>query len=287
MKGRQMRWVICGLFVLAFAPRALAQDFDVLRGSVPVASPSYSNWNGPYVGGQIGENWDGVNFTDVAAPDIATISTLDANFQGIPLGNFPRLSTFDTARPAYGGFAGYNYQFEDAVVGLEFNFDKSNQSANVVDSESHNYYLNDNSTLYAAHYTVTTSATDQINEYGELRARFGWAFGNFLPYAFGGFTFAQINASTSVNVNYCSAVSPLPAPTNCNNASASNPGGNWTLSNQSSGKWYPGYNFGLGIDYALTQNLFIRGEGEYIGFDAPYGIRLSALSAHVGAGVKF
>ena len=282
-----MRWLICGLFVLGFAPSALAQDFDVLRGAIPVAPPSYANWNGPYVGGMAGENWDGVNYLQVAEPSIATISTLDANFTGIPLSDFPQLSTFDTEKPVYGGFVGYNYQFESAVVGLEFDFNKSGQGSSINDSESHNYYLTDNGILYAAHYTVTTSASEAVNEYGELRARFGWAFGSFLPYAFGGFTYSQINASASVNVNYCSAVSPLPAPTNCNTASASNPGGNWTLTNQSTGKWYPGYNVGLGLDYALTQYLFVRAEGEYIGFDAPYGIRLSALSAHLGAGVKF
>ena len=41
-KGRPMRWVICALAVMALMPRALAGDFDILRGSEPLGSPSYS-----------------------------------------------------------------------------------------------------------------------------------------------------------------------------------------------------------------------------------------------------
>lgn len=291
MKGRHMRrvsWVICALIVLEPVPRAFAQDYlDALRGALPVGPPSYANWNGPYVGGLVGENWYGIDYTQVATPDINTISTLSTGFSGIPLTNFPHLSTFNTQAPVYGGFAGYNFQFADAVVGVEFDFNESNQNSSINDSESHNYYLTANNTLYEARYAVTTSASETVNQYGELRARFGWAFQNFLPYAFGGVTYSQINASSSVNVNYCSEASPTPAPSNCNNAPAGNPGGNWTLSNQSTGKWYPGFTAGLGVDYAVWQNLFVRGEAQYISFNAPFAIQLTAISARLGVGLRF
>jgi opacity protein-like surface antigen len=94
----------------------------------------------------------------------------------------------------------------------------------------------------------------------------------------------------SVNVNYCGQETPY---TCANPPPPSNPpppapiGGNWTLSNQVSGKWYLGYVAGLGLDYALTQNLFLRGEFQYIQFGAPDNIRLSASSVRIGAGVKF
>ena len=282
-----MRWLICALVVLGWAPRAFAQDFDMLRGALPVGPPAYSNWGGPYGGGMAGENWYGVNFTSVGQSYISTISTLDANFTGIPLSQFPRLTSFDSSDLVYGGFVGDNFQFEDAVIGFEFDFSKFDESSSIVDAESHNYFITANTTLYEAHYTVTTSASESISDYGELRARFGWAFGNFLPYAFGGVTYSQIDAASSVNVNYCSEPSPIPAPANCKNAPAGNPGGNWTLSAQSTGKWYPGYTFGLGLDYALSQHVFIRGEGQYIAFNAPYGIGLNASSARLGLGLKF
>jgi len=285
---RWVSWVICAFVVLGPVPRAFAQDYlDILRGALPVGPAAYSNWNGPYVGGAVGENWYGVDYTHTPTPYIDDIIPLDANFSGIPLAQYPRLSTFDTQAPVYGGFAGYNFQFESAVVGVELGFNESSQSSSVVDSESHNYYITANNSLYEAHYNVTTSASESINEYGELRARFGWALGSFLPYTFVGVTYAQINASSSVNVNYCSEPSPTPAPSNCNNPSGGNPGGNWTLSGQTTGKWYPGYSAGFGVDYALWQNLFVRGEGQYIAFNAPFSIKLSAISARLGVGLKF
>jgi len=37
----------------------------------------------------------------------------------------------------------------------------------------------------------------------------------------------------------------------------------------------------------VTQNIFLRGELEYIQFTAPFNIRLNASSARLGAGLKF
>jgi outer membrane immunogenic protein len=44
---------------------------------------------------------------------------------------------------------------------------------------------------------------------------------------------------------------------------------------------------GLGTDYALTPNVFVRGEFEYIYFAAVYGVQVSVITGRVGAGVKF
>ena len=48
-----MRWFICAVAVLAFAPSAFAQDFDVLRGSETVGPATFTKWSGFYFGGQI------------------------------------------------------------------------------------------------------------------------------------------------------------------------------------------------------------------------------------------
>ena len=109
---------------------------------------------------------------------------------------------------------------------------------------------------------MNTSASASVTDYGTVRGRMGWAYGNLLPYAFGGVSIAQINATRSVNINYCGVEEPY----RCATASPSNPpppaniGGNWTLANQANGKWYFGYVAGLGLDYALTQKFFVRGE---------------------------
>jgi outer membrane immunogenic protein len=289
-----MRWVIRALVMLALPTSAFAADlpgdFDVLRGSQPVGYATYPRWSGFYVGGQFSQEFDGVDYRSVVGPDISIISGLDANFSGIPLGNFPQLSAFNTERWGYGGFIGYNYQFESAVVGVEANFTATSLNSSMADSESHSYYLTANSTLYDAKYNVITTASAKLNNYFEARGRFGWVFGNFLPYGFGGVVVSQIDAAKSVNVNYCGQESPYTC-TNPPPASTPPPpgpiGGSWTLADQNNGKWYFGYVAGIGLDYALTQNIFLRGEGEYIQFNAPDSIRMSAVSLRVGAGLKF
>jgi outer membrane immunogenic protein len=287
---RPMRWVICALVVLIAPAGARAGDFDVLRGAQPVGYASYTRWSGFYGGGLIGEEFEGADFRNVGASEITTISGLSAGFDGIPLSNFPRLTSLNTETPSYSAFIGYNYQFEAAVVGFELTFTKTSFSASINDVESHSYFIPGNGIIYLAKYNVTTSADAKVDDYGTVRGRFGWAFGNLLPYGFGGVSISQINAAKSVNVNYCGQESPY---TCANPPPASVPpppapiGANWTLSHQVNGKWYFGYVAGLGLDYALTQNLFLRAEYQYIQFGAPENIRLSASSVRIGAGVKF
>jgi len=286
---RPMRWVICALVVLIAPGGARAGDFDVLRGAQPVGYGTYTRWSGFYGGGLIGEEFEGADFRNVGASEITTISGLDAAFVGIPLNSFPRLSSLNTETPSYSAFLGYNYQFEAAVVGFELTFTKTSFNASIDDVESHSYFITGNNTLYLTKYNVTTSADAKVDDYGTVRGRLGWAVGNLLPYAFGGVAISQINAMKSVNVNYCGQESPY----TCANPPPAFPtppapiGANWTLSDQVNGKWYFGYVAGLGLDYALTQNVFLRGEYQYIQYGAPDNIRLSASSVRIGAGLKF
>jgi outer membrane immunogenic protein len=48
-----------------------------------------------------------------------------------------------------------------------------------------------------------------------------------------------------------------------------------------------GFSVGGGLDWALTQNIFLRGEFEYVQFAPIANIVASILSARVGAGFKF
>ena len=48
-----------------------------------------------------------------------------------------------------------------------------------------------------------------------------------------------------------------------------------------------GFSVGGGLDWALTQNIFLRGEFEYVQFAPIANIVASIVSARVGAGLKF
>jgi outer membrane immunogenic protein len=265
---------------------AAAGDFDLswLRGSTtdyPTPAP-YRVWSGFYGGGQLGADFREVDFTKVGGQYINEISTFSSVFSGIPLSSFPRLSAENIGGPSYGGFVGYNYQIDDIVMGLEFNFNKSTLNASINDSQSHSYFVTANSFLYDTKYTVTTAGAAAIADYGTFRGRLAWAFGSFLPYVFGGLSIAQINGSSSVNVIANGVPDPSDKP-----PLPANIGANWTLSDTSHGKWYFGPDVGLGVDYALTKNIFLRGELEYIKFGSPNQISLSTTNARVGLGFKF
>ena len=206
------------------------------------------------------------------------------------MSNFPHLSVLNINGPSFGGFAGYNYQIDDIVAGIEVNFNRSTFNATLNDPETHSYFVTTNSTLYSAKFNVTTTAAASLSDYGTVRARFGWALGNFLPYAFVGASLAQIDSSRSVNVNYCGQPSPYtcanPPPPSVPPPAAAI-GGNWTLADATSGKWTLGFAAGLGMDYALTHNIFLRGEFEYLQLGSPDSIKLNTASARIGAGLKF
>ena len=48
-----------------------------------------------------------------------------------------------------------------------------------------------------------------------------------------------------------------------------------------------GFSVGAGLDWALTQNFFLRGEFEFVQFAPISSINLALFSGRVGAGYKF
>ena len=52
--------------------------------------------------------------------------------------------------------------------------------------------------------------------------------------------------------------------------------------------WFAyGYTVGVGFDFAVTSNIFVRAEWEYVQFSAINDVRVSMNSGHLGVGVKF
>jgi len=277
-----MRLLVRGLVLASVASPAFAADIDSswLRGSssFPADPPPFQRWNGVYGGGQVGADFHGIDFRQVVGTSITTIQGLDGNFAGIPLSSFPQLSNMDSKGISYGGFTGYNYQIDDVVLGFELNFNRATLNGSMSDKQTHNYIVNANNSVYVAQFNVITSASAAAAEYGTVRARGAWAYGNFLPYVFAGFSLGQVNTSSSVNVNYKTISEVGVGPPI---------GGNWTQSNINHGKWLAGFDAGLGIDYAVTRNIFVRGEAEYLQLADQNDIRTSVVSVRAGAGLKF
>src|SRR6187401_504267 len=97
------RLLVAGFIAVVTAQGALAADMPdlpVLRGSVYEAPRTYRTiWQGFYVGGQAGYGASNMKFSDL-------------NVAGWPL-----LEGVSHRAASFGGFAGYNAQFEDVIVG--------------------------------------------------------------------------------------------------------------------------------------------------------------------------
>jgi outer membrane immunogenic protein len=281
-RARLMRWVLCAVVVLVFAPRALAQDY-VLRGS----EPSY-RWAGVYGGADAGYTSSVVNFAQAASPEVAFIlreTVLETDEQ---ISTWSVLGKRNPEGTALGAFVGYNFDWNNVILGVEFDYNHVSLAASAANALTRSF--TDSNSLPAGHhyyYTVSVGAQSALHmsDIVSFRSRFGWAAGNFLPYGFVGLAMSRVSTTTGAVVAYSavdfpdSETPPLVPLPNLNVPPE-------TEAN-SQNQFAYGLATGLGLDVGLTPNIFVRGELEYIYFAPVTGIQFSLTSARVGAGFKF
>jgi opacity protein-like surface antigen len=287
MKGRPMRWVIPVLAVLAAATPAFAADLDLdmLRGSQPVGPATFTRWSGFYFGGQIGFSDANADFSRATAPLVHYSLRESALENEDSVSTWPVLGSGGSDAVGYGGFVGYNTQWQDVVLGLEGNYTHTASIAMSTSSAPISRMVTAGGNTY--NVNLTGGGALEVTDYASLRARAGWALGNFLPYGFAGLALGRGNYNVASQVSGQENPSSPPvvpcntiiAPT-CVDYSFSN-------SNGQQGALMYGFSVGGGLDWALTQNIFLRGEFEYVQFAPIANIVASILSARVGAGFKF
>jgi outer membrane immunogenic protein len=286
-----MRRLVRGLLLAGVTSPVFAADIDNswLRGSsgFPADPPSYRRWNGAYGGGQVGADFHSFQFTDNGNAAVASMVATDPILvaTGAPILSDLRRRT--ASGLSYGGFAGYNYQIDDVVLGLEFNLNGSglNVAARSAGTKTSTVVCPNPPIAGGNTCQITVNAandwTGALTDYGTLRARGGWAYGSFLPYVVVGLAVGRVNAVQTVNVNYSGIITIGP------NAGQNVGPQSYTTTNVSHGKAAVGFSAGLGIDYALYQNVFLRGEFEYLQFGAVGSANLNVTSLRTGVGVRF
>lgn len=171
---------------LVVAGAASAADLPSRKG--PVVAPVYApvfTWTGFYVGGNAGYGFGQVDSTNLGV-----------------IGQYDDPDGF-----VGGGQIGYNYQYGQFVFGLEADF----QGAD----------LKSRSALIAS----GVRASNELNYFGTVRGRIGYAFDRFLPYVTGGFAYGNVNNKITT---------PFATFTNDNTQY--------------------GYTVGAGLEYAFTNN---------------------------------
>src|SRR4030081_52548 len=178
-----MRRFLLVAAIVGTATAAQAADMpDFLRGSftAPVAR---TNWQGFYVGGQASYGASDMDFSNSGQDLLAKLLKHVHLEQQFNISNWPMQQKTTTQNSGFGGFAGYNAQWTDVVVGVELNYIHGKFSNSSKGDQTRVFSF---PTDYQTTAHLSSSSAMTITDFGSLRVRGGYALGCFLPYMFGG-----------------------------------------------------------------------------------------------------
>jgi outer membrane immunogenic protein len=271
---------------------------DFLRGSLPGSEidATTRNWSGWYAGGQVGYSTSADNFSASLAGlsnYIYRNSVLEE-----PTGQLSALGKANGQGTGFGAFVGRNYQWDDLVFGVEANYNYVNSlqasSTSSIGPLQYSYPAgqftpaNDTPTFVV---TEKGSAQAQIKDAITFRGRAGWAAGDWLPYVFGGLAVGRmdIERNISTTTTRTDTIVTTTGGTTVTTVVGPNlvPSQSLTMSQERTNDFVVGWTAGLGTEYCLWNNVFIRAEWEYIKFVSVMDTNITMNSAHVGLGYKF
>jgi outer membrane immunogenic protein len=286
------------MFGMTFGAQAADMpDLPVLRGSLaPTLSSTSRNWDGWYAGGQV--NYSSAEMDFSRATKSLTGFMLRNSVLQEPVGEWALLSTTHTQSTGFGAFVGRNWQWDDLVFGFEANYSYLNSLQSSSSNSMIRTIVNPTGENPPPGYTVTYVTTLsgnaglQVKDIVTFRSRAGWAVGDALPYVFGGLAVGRTDVSRSATVHfdkyveYDTTTTVGGVTTTVHNVDYL---GSSTQSNaeRRSNNFVPGWVAGLGMEYALWGNFFMRGEWEYIRFLKTKDITFSANNLRLGLAYKF
>jgi outer membrane immunogenic protein len=260
---------------------------DYLRGSLPASSAPTRNWAGWYAGGQVGNSWTNTDYGKTAVPltnDLFRSTTLQA-----PASQLTLLGRVNGRSPGFGAFVGRNFQYDDIVLGVEANYSywsslatSTTASLGPIQVPQPTLVLPPGANA-ADGLTLNGSAALQVKDEMTFRGRAGWATGDFLPYMFGGLAVGRMDVTRTVS----SSVTRTINFANGSSTSFQLPQFALTTTDGRSNNFVAGWTAGLGMEYMLWGNVFLRGEWEYIKFISIKDTVVTQNSVHAGIGYKF
>ncbi len=273
-----MRRFVLAAMMAVSAHGALAADMPdlpVLRGFVNDAPRTRTTWEGFYVGGQGAYGSSEMDFTNATRDLTAKLLNRTTIEQEMQVSQWPVLGAATIHGHAIGGFAGWNGQWDDAVIGIEANYLHGTFGGSSTGRMERFQTLSDG---YTHDVTNTGTASISIHDMGSLRVRGGWAWNCLLPYAFGGVALglADINRTTVITDHFVNQ-NAQPGFQDLNFAGS--------LSSPQNNHWILGYALGAGMDVMLIGGLFARGEFEFTKFVGQVNTTVSSVRA--GVGYKF
>jgi opacity protein-like surface antigen len=283
-----MRFVVGSVVLLWTAQAATAADLPYLRGSNPYepGSPAYFSWGGFYAGGHVGKTFGSFDFTEAIGPLVGFIlreSEIESQFSP---SQWKMLGKEGGSSTHFGGFVGYNSQWEDVILGVEVGYSRVSASAAASDSIGRALTLSDN---FRYDLTIDSAAAVRVTDYATLRGRAGYVIGPLLPYVTAGVAVGRASYVKTASVSYPTPVCTLPPsidnPQPCGPVPP--PFGPVTRTESKNDGIFFGYAAGVGLDVAVLPNVFVRGEYEWAMLPNVGGIAVTLNNVRVGAGVRF
>lgn len=242
----------------------------------PLPAPVIFTWAGPYAGVHAAYGWGQFNryqfnqdLIGAAIPSNYAYADVARHYaQSLP-------STYDSNQWGGGFFAGYNFVSGNIVFGPELDytafFGKFGASTIC-------YYPDPTlgMTLPGApgqSLIVGADTTSRITDYGLVKARLGYSFDRFLPYAFVGIGGSRFKAQGYGSIEqYTTANGTL-----ISSSSSSLSKDQITLT----------YGAGAGIDYAITDQILLRLQYDYVQLDNVLKQETKIQVGKIGAGIRF
>jgi opacity protein-like surface antigen len=266
---------------LAAAGAVRAADLGpapMLRGAMPAISDTI-DWNGFYFGGTAGfsqMDHEARNTGQAMVRDMLR-STVFLSVGAADDIYVMRRSA--TNRTGFGVFAGYNWSYEDAVFGIEADYTKTNLFGSTLSGRD-GMFANGNTELS---YETRTTSSMRISDYGSMRARVGVPFGNFMPFASAGLAVARTRFANTANMDWWRRTVDQ----------TTGVAGPWfqqqpvSLNQGSKIRFGFGYAASVGVDVAITSNIFLRAEALHFNFGNIGDQKATINVARGAAAIKF
>jgi len=272
-KGQVMRLrsLLCALAFVGAVQSASAADLgdSFLRGSTVISQPDATRWDGFYFGAHVGAATAGANVSGSTRDLVGSILSQTPYLNAINASDWRVLGKADTTGATFGGFIGYNTQWDGAILGIEGTYNRASltmaggQSILVPPAGTPDAIL------------ISSSISTKVTDYGTLRVRGGVDAGMFMPYGFVGLALGRADFARTASVQIANlSQSAVPYFTD-------------SRSDNKTGVFAYGYAAGFGMDLCVWSNLFVRGEYEYVKFGEVNGTNLHIHTARIGAGWKF
>jgi len=176
------RVAIAGILAIVAGHDALGADLPRKAPAIAPAAPIALSWTGFYVGAHAGYSWGRWDGDLTFDPGTGPIVVFD-----------PSPRKIDANGWLAGGQIGFNYQINSFVLGLEADASWTN--------------LKGNGSFNTIPGDVNWAIENQLDWFGTVRGRAGFAVNNFLFYGTGGLAFGQTKANQVVtNIIPCCLV---------------------------------------------------------------------------------